>query len=168
MIYFNGVTVAHFTTERNGDFGLNWTVPAGTNVGTYTLVARTSFASASVPLEVAAAQPKPAPSDADVSVTVDDLASISVSQLEIGVTHTQYSLDPWGDAEAVARGREVLSTTTNFQNQHIMGWGASGVNPCYRTAAKVGFSTFAASNSAGGRYPRLECSRLALYTSAIK
>ena len=29
---------------------------------------------------------------------------------QIGVTHTQHSLDPWNDAEAVARAEDLLSS----------------------------------------------------------
>ena len=29
---------------------------------------------------------------------------------QIGVTHTQHSLDPWDDAEAVARAEDLLSS----------------------------------------------------------
>ena len=29
---------------------------------------------------------------------------------QVGVTHTQHSLDPWNDAEAVARGEDLLSS----------------------------------------------------------
>jgi hypothetical protein len=49
--------------------------------------------------------------------------------LKLGVTHTQYSLDPWGDKTAVAHGTAVLIATTNVQNQSIMGWGALNPEP---------------------------------------
>jgi hypothetical protein len=49
--------------------------------------------------------------------------------LELGVTHTQYSLDSWGNKEAVARGTAVLVATTDVQNQSIMGWGALNPEP---------------------------------------
>ena len=29
---------------------------------------------------------------------------------QVGVTHTQHSLDPWNDDQAVARGEELLSS----------------------------------------------------------
>ena len=29
---------------------------------------------------------------------------------QVGVTHTQHSLDPWNDARAVARGEDLLSS----------------------------------------------------------
>ena len=35
---------------------------------------------------------------------------------QVGVTHTQHSLDPWNDDQAVARGEELLSSgTIQFQ-----------------------------------------------------
>lgn len=49
--------------------------------------------------------------------------------LELGVTHTQYSLDDWGNKAAVARGSAVLVATTDVQNQSIMGWGTLNPEP---------------------------------------
>lgn len=49
--------------------------------------------------------------------------------LAVGVTHTQYSIDPWGDERATARARAVLSATATYQNQHIFGWGALNPEP---------------------------------------
>lgn len=63
----------------------------------------------------------------DVTVRVDRSDVIGTSQMTLGATHTQHSLDPWGDAAAVARGRELLQRAARLQNQHIYGWGA--VNP---------------------------------------
>jgi hypothetical protein len=45
------------------------------------------------------------------------------------VTHTQYSLDPWGDDAAVARGSRLLAGAVSFQNQAIYGWGTRNPNP---------------------------------------
>src|SRR5919198_1975875 len=36
----------------------------------------------------------------------------------VGVTHTQYSIDPWGDAQAQATAGAVLKATATYQNQH--------------------------------------------------
>ena len=63
----------------------------------------------------------------DVVVTVDRQRPAGASQLAIGATLTQYSLNPWGDAGAIARGKQLLGRIAIYENQHIMGWG--GVNP---------------------------------------
>ncbi|MEV6925030.1 hypothetical protein AB0M46_11090 [Dactylosporangium sp. NPDC051485] len=47
--------------------------------------------------------------------------------LAVGVTHTQNSIDDWGNPAASASARAVLTATATYQNQHIDGWGA--VNP---------------------------------------
>src|SRR5215213_414575 len=47
----------------------------------------------------------------------------------VGVTHTQYSIDSWGDEQATARARAVLSATAIYQNQHIFGWGVLNPEP---------------------------------------
>jgi hypothetical protein len=65
---------------------------------------------------------------APVAVAVTDTPD-AVSRLETGVTHTRYSLDPWGDPAAVAAGKQVLRETTVLQNQHLMGWGADNPWP---------------------------------------
>lgn len=62
---------------------------------------------------------------APASVTVDTQTVIGVNTLTLGVTHTQYSLDSWGDPASIARGTAVLEATSTYQNQHIMGWGAT-------------------------------------------
>jgi Glycosyl hydrolases family 39 len=49
--------------------------------------------------------------------------------LAVGVTHTQYSVDEWGDGPALARAKAVLSATASYQNQHIFGWGALNPEP---------------------------------------
>jgi hypothetical protein len=66
---------------------------------------------------------------AEVTVWIDPLRPIGISQLAMGVTHTQYSLDGWGDPTAVAAGKQVLRASTVFQNQHLMGWGADNPEP---------------------------------------
>jgi hypothetical protein len=47
----------------------------------------------------------------------------------VGVTHTQYSIDAWGDAQARAGARSVLSATASYQNQHLFGWGTLNPEP---------------------------------------
>jgi Glycosyl hydrolases family 39 len=47
----------------------------------------------------------------------------------VGVTHSQHSIDAWGDVQAQARARAVLSATATYQNQHIFGWGALNPEP---------------------------------------
>ncbi|SRR6266545_4962249 len=47
----------------------------------------------------------------------------------VGVTHTQYSIDPWGDVEARATARAVLEATASYQNQHLFGWGTLNPEP---------------------------------------
>jgi hypothetical protein len=49
--------------------------------------------------------------------------------MEIGVTHTQYSLDTGGDAAAIARARHLLARAVRLHNVHIMGWGTMNPNP---------------------------------------
>jgi hypothetical protein len=64
-----------------------------------------------------------------VTITVDRTTPIGVSQLDVGVTHVHNSLDPWGNADAVARGKELLRQSARYQNQHIMGWGGDNPQP---------------------------------------
>jgi hypothetical protein len=47
----------------------------------------------------------------------------------VGVTHTQYSIDPWGDVQARASARAVLEGTASYQNQHLFGWGTLNPEP---------------------------------------
>jgi hypothetical protein len=54
---------------------------------------------------------------------------VGVSRLHPGVTHTQFSADPDNEPEAVASGRGLLAAQSQFQNQHIMGWGALNPEP---------------------------------------
>lgn len=49
--------------------------------------------------------------------------------LDIGVTHTQYSIDPWGDQAAIASAQTVLAATATYQNEHLFGWGALNPEP---------------------------------------
>src|SRR5918998_1013784 len=64
-----------------------------------------------------------------VAVTVDRATPAGSSRLATGVTHAQHSLDPWGDPGAVARGTALLAGAVRYQNQHLMGWGASNPEP---------------------------------------
>ena len=52
-----------------------------------------------------------------------------IVKLTLGITHTQHSLDSWGNAASVVRGEAVLRATTVVQNQSIMGWGATNPEP---------------------------------------
>jgi hypothetical protein len=53
---------------------------------------------------------------------------VGQSLLNLGVTLTQHTLDPWGDPEAVARGQQLLRFA-GYSNQHIYGWGANNPEP---------------------------------------
>jgi hypothetical protein len=64
-----------------------------------------------------------------ITVTVDRTTPAGLSQLALGVTHTQYSLDPSGDPTAVASGTALLAAATVYQNQSIYGWGATNPEP---------------------------------------
>ena len=63
-----------------------------------------------------------------VTITVDRGKPHIISRFQHGVTHTQRSLDAWGDKQAVEAGKALLASTT-FHNQHIMGWGALNPQP---------------------------------------
>jgi hypothetical protein len=65
----------------------------------------------------------------DVVVTVDRNKPAGVSQLAVGATHSQRSLDTWGDSDAIARGKALLARAAAYQNQHIMGFGVLNPNP---------------------------------------
>lgn len=69
------------------------------------------------------------PAPATVTVSVNRGITDSTSHLELGVTHTQYSLDSWGNATAIANGEALLAASTHYQNQFIMGWGARNPEP---------------------------------------
>jgi hypothetical protein len=52
------------------------------------------------------------------------------TEVRLGVTHAQHSLDAWHDASAVASGRRLLQAVPGtFQNQHLMGWGTLNPEP---------------------------------------
>ncbi|GAA4912265.1 beta-glucanase (GH16 family) [Stackebrandtia albiflava] len=48
---------------------------------------------------------------------------------QLGVTHTQRSIDSWGDPAAVADAKRLLADLGPLQNQHLMGWGTSNPWP---------------------------------------
>jgi hypothetical protein len=56
-------------------------------------------------------------------------ASRRSSMFTVGVTHGQYSADPWFPAPAVASADKILRAVAPLQNQHIMGWGAENPEP---------------------------------------
>ena len=64
-----------------------------------------------------------------VTVTIDRTRPLGVSHFETGVTHTQYSMDAWGDQASIARAEKLLKACCTLQNQHIMGWGAGNPEP---------------------------------------
>lgn len=64
-----------------------------------------------------------------VTVTVDRTRPLGVSRFATGVTHTQYSLDAWGDAASITSAKKLLTACCVYQNQHIMGWGADNPEP---------------------------------------
>lgn len=64
-----------------------------------------------------------------IDVTVERSTPAGESRLALGVTHGQYSLDPWGDPAAVQRGRALVQRVARLQNQHIYGWGALNPQP---------------------------------------
>src|SRR5436305_15347137 len=66
---------------------------------------------------------------AHVTVTVDRTTPAGLSQLALGVTHTQYSLDPSGDPTAVASGKGLLAAAPGSQNQSIYGCAATNQEP---------------------------------------
>ncbi|HVW44789.1 MAG TPA: hypothetical protein VHC18_25920 [Amycolatopsis sp.] len=49
--------------------------------------------------------------------------------MRLGVTHAQYSLDPWLPPARAAEGERILGAAPLLQNQHIMGWGALNPEP---------------------------------------
>ena len=78
--------------------------------------------------QLAGAQPAPAPKP-DVVVTVDRSKPDGVSALAVGATHTQNSIDTWGDPGAMSRAKKLLGQAAVYQNQHIMGFGVLNPEP---------------------------------------
>ncbi|MDQ3815661.1 MAG: hypothetical protein M3347_17240, partial [Armatimonadota bacterium] len=77
----------------------------------------------------AEAQADPKAEPEIVKISVDRSTPDGISRFETGVTHTQYSLDAWGDAASIERGKKLLMAACRYQNQHIMGWGAGNPEP---------------------------------------
>jgi hypothetical protein len=67
--------------------------------------------------------------DTLVRITIDRGRSIGATPVTLGVTHTQYTNDPWNFHDAVLRADSILRRTTTYQNQSIMGWGALNPEP---------------------------------------
>jgi outer membrane protein assembly factor BamB len=79
-----------------------------------------------VPMRTSSTAGSPAP---EVTVTIDYHNPSVVSQLEIGVTHTQAMWEN-GHPDAVARVKKLLEDAgIRYQNLHIMGWGANNPEP---------------------------------------
>src|SRR4051794_37667978 len=55
--------------------------------------------------------------------------STGTSRLQVGITHTQASLDPGEDPAALTRARVALRPVAALQNQHLYGWGARNPEP---------------------------------------
>jgi hypothetical protein len=71
-----------------------------------------------------------APATARPATASSGLASAETGQVSAftpGATMTQYSLDPWGNADAVADGKALLESSTGNVAQHLHGFG--GVFP---------------------------------------
>ena len=65
-----------------------------------------------------------------VAASIDPAHTVAESQLALGTTHTRFTLSVSGaQPGARARAEEILKETVRYQNQHIMGWGASNPNP---------------------------------------
>ena len=66
---------------------------------------------------------------ADVTVTVQTDHPLLSSNLKLGVTYMQYNLNPWGDADAIARGKALLQDRFTYHAQHIFGFGVGSPEP---------------------------------------
>ena len=98
-------------------------------VGTVLVVA----ASIALPRNRAGAGPtSPAPTSEGFDWSTASRPAVRPATLSIGVTHTQYSIDDWGDPAALASAKQVLAATASYQNQHIFGWGALNPEPAPR------------------------------------
>ncbi|MER7274508.1 hypothetical protein ABT369_08635 [Dactylosporangium sp. NPDC000244] len=80
-----------------------------------------------------ASDPLPDPSDPADPVGYDwsapKIHRPDPGTLAVGVTHTQNSIDDWGNPTASASAQAVLTATASYQNQHIYGWGAGNPEP---------------------------------------
>jgi hypothetical protein len=70
----------------------------------------------------------PAYAQEPVVVQVDRSTPEGVSHFNIGVTHTQPNWE-YGNPQAVAKAKALLSTGLKFQNQHLMDWGTENPEP---------------------------------------
>lgn len=64
-----------------------------------------------------------------VTITVNRHVPDGVSWLDLGVTHTQHSLDTGGGPGSLVRAKTLLAGLCRYQNAHIMGWGTDNPNP---------------------------------------
>ncbi len=71
-----------------------------------------------------------------VAVTVDTNTVVGTSAMQTGVTHTQYDIYPHtnGTSAQALAAQDILKSSTNWQNQHIYGWGAGNPQPYKPTA----------------------------------
>lgn len=54
---------------------------------------------------------------------------VFTSQMAIGATHEHQDADSWNNAAAIASAKQLMQTSLNYQNQQMMGWGASDPEP---------------------------------------
>lgn len=64
-----------------------------------------------------------------VDVEIDTSTVEATSVYHPGLTHTQRSIDSWGNSTAIGNAKLLLDSVSHFQNQHIMGWGAESPWP---------------------------------------
>lgn len=49
--------------------------------------------------------------------------------LQLGLTHTERSIDSWGAPDSIANAKQILADIGPLQNQHLMGWGTENPWP---------------------------------------
>jgi hypothetical protein len=64
---------------------------------------------------------------AGATATTQSATASAFQSFQVGVTHTQQSVD--GEAAANARAEAILETVGPLQNQHLMGWGTENPEP---------------------------------------
>ena len=52
-----------------------------------------------------------------------------INQLSIGATHEKQDADSWNNSEAISLAKQEMQASLTYQNQQIMGWGASDPEP---------------------------------------
>ena len=62
-----------------------------------------------------------------VHVEIDFAEEELTSSYLGGLTHTQRSIDSWGNSMAIRNAKLLLDSVVHYQNQHLMGWGS--LNP---------------------------------------